>query len=121
MKKLKKLLFVILMVISMVILSMLLKSIVANAADRDREATLEDIMAENPVGDYKYVFTHTSFRDWDNLACVHRSAILDCHSLDTSDERHLHKLTTYVEINGENAKFYARRSSFYFTRRNFNT
>lgn len=118
MNKLKKLLIIILMVTSMIILSMLLMSRDSNA--RRNEGTLEDFLAVNPVGYYKYVFDYSSLYNWDNLNCIRKGAQLGCHSITTNNEKHLHKLTTYVEINGNNAKFYARRWSFYFARRDFN-
>ena len=75
------------------------------------EATLDDLKSNKPSGVYKYEFTYDKYEQWNNLNCVKRGGYLYDENIpysrvkDTSSV--LHKMTTYVEINGNNAKFYA--------------
>ena len=96
--------------ISIAIILVVLAIILANSVDAfDPNATLWDLYSDVKYGKYKYLFYYNLYSDFDNMWCVRGGDALSDEKVpkNKQNEHTLHRLTTVVEINGYNAKFYA--------------
>ena len=107
MKKLRAILIVV--ILGILLMAMTMVSV--SAWTQKPDATPEDFLTEYPDGVYKYKMCYNDYWKYDNINCVRKWGDLPTSLSETTAKNKgaavLHKLTTYVEINGNNAKFYA--------------